>query len=304
MRSSLGDPTLLLSMTGHGEAHRHQQGLAVGVEVRTVNNRYFKLSVRASEGYGSLESQIESVVREHVRRGTVQVSLKIDRLASADDYRISEAVLLGYMQQLDRMREEEKIPLQTIGVESLLILPGVVQEKGTDFAASDTLWPEIEPVLRGALKHLSQMRTAEGDAMTADLSANLRTIATELAAIEVRAPLVIEGYRTRIQDRLNKLLAEYGVTIQAADVVREVGMFAERTDISEEVVRLRSHLEQFELVMLGEENPGRKLDFLTQEMFREVNTIGSKANDGEIARRVIEIKSIIERIREMVQNVE
>lgn len=140
--------------------------------------------------------------------------------------------------------------------------------------------------------------------MTADLSANLRTIATELAAIEVRAPLVIEGYRTRIQDRLNKLLAEYGVTIQAADVVREVGMFAERTDISEEVVRLRSHLEQFELVMLGEENPGRKLDFLTQEMFREVNTIGSKANDGEIARRVIEIKSIIERIREMVQNVE
>lgn len=140
--------------------------------------------------------------------------------------------------------------------------------------------------------------------MSVDLTGNCRLIGEQLVAIEQRAPAVIEAYRARIIERLNKQLEEVGTRIEPADVVREVGMYAERSDISEEIVRLRSHLEQFRTVMTNEEMGGRKLEFLTQEMFRETNTIGSKANDSEIARHVIEIKTAIERIREMIQNVE
>jgi len=294
---------LLLSMTGHGEAHRHQTGMAIAVEVRTVNNRHFKLTVRSSEGYAALEPLVEAVVREHVRRGTVQVNLRVDRELTSDDYRLNEAVLVGYMKQLDVILQQHGFG-EPVRFDSILALPGVVNELGATFDAAESHWPLIEPVLSEALTNLAQMRSAEGKAMLADLNSNLQIIARELAEIEARAPLVIEGYRGRIQERLAKMLTEFGVTIGPADVAREAGLFAERTDISEEVVRLKSHLEQFDKVMQKEETPGRKLDFLTQEMFRETNTIGSKANDAEIARHVIEIKSIIERIREMVQNVE
>ena len=140
--------------------------------------------------------------------------------------------------------------------------------------------------------------------VTRNLAANLHVVAQELKHVEARAPQVVESYRSRLSERLNKLLAELGVTVAATDVIREVGLFAERCDISEEIVRLRSHLDQFDAVMRTEETPGRKLEFITQEMVRETNTIGSKANDAEIARHVIEIKSVIERIREMIQNVE
>lgn len=140
--------------------------------------------------------------------------------------------------------------------------------------------------------------------MAADLLANCQQVAAQLAHIEVRAPLVVDSYRQRLVDRLAKLLAEFDVTVTTADVVREVGMFAEKSDISEEIVRLRTHCEQFQKVMKTEETPGRKLEFITQEMFRETNTIGSKSNDSEIARYVIEIKTAIERMREMIQNIE
>jgi uncharacterized protein (TIGR00255 family) len=291
-------------MTGHGEAHRHEQNVAIAVEVRTVNNRYFKLSFRASEGYASLEPSVEAVAREQVRRGTVQVNLRIDREPTADDYRFNDAVLIGYSRHLDRLMDEDKIAAHEIRVESLMMLPGVVTEKTADFSVVESLWPLVEPVLRESLANLGTMRVEEGRAMQNDLAANLKVVAQELRRVEVRAPLVVESYRARLGERLNKLLAEFGVTITPSDIVREVGLFAERCDISEEIVRLRSHLDQFESVMRQEETPGRKLEFITQEMVRETNTIGSKANDSEIARHVIEIKSIVERIREMIQNVE
>jgi uncharacterized protein (TIGR00255 family) len=205
---------------------------------------------------------------------------------------------------LDRLIEEDKIAPHDVRIESLMMLPGVVTEKVGDFDIVESLWPLVEPVLREALAGLAKMRVEEGRAMQSDLVANLQVVAQELRQIEQRAPLVVESYRTRLGERLNKLLAEFGVTVNPADVIREVGLFAERCDISEEIVRLRSHLDQFDSVMRQEETPGRKLEFITQEMVRETNTIGSKANDAEIARHVIEIKSVVDRIREMIQNVE
>ena len=287
-------------MTGFGEAHRQADGVAVSVEVRTINNRYFKLTVRSPDGYNALEGEIEQLVRPQVKRGTVQVSLDVSRPHSAEDFRINTAVLEGYRQQLEAVRGQQQPP---VSIESLLPLPGVVdEERHASDAAAD--WPLISATLAAAMDNLSRMRLDEGRAMAADLKANATLISGELARIEARAPQVVHSYRARLTDRIGALLSEYQLTLQPGDLIREIGLYAERSDVSEEIVRLKSHIEQFDVIMGLEESSGRKLEFVIQEMFREVNTIGSKANDVEISRHVIEIKAAIEKIREMIQNVE
>jgi len=289
-------------MTGFGEARRQDKDLAIAVEVRAINNRYFKLNTRLSEGYAGLEPQIESCVRGQLRRGTIQVNLRVERLGGSDRYHINEAVLSQYFEQVNQFQKRHHSAEQ-VSIGDLLALPGVINE-GSAGADVGEAWPRIEPVLREALSALGRMRTEEGAAMAADLNANLDQIAAELTAIQKRAPLVVEAYRTRLTERLSKLLAEFDIQVGPADIIREVGLFSERSDISEEIVRLASHIEQFRSSMNLEEGAGRKLEFVTQEMFRETNTIGSKSNDVEISQRVVEIKTAVERIREMVQNVE
>ncbi len=290
-------------MTGFGEACCQQDGLDVSVEIRTVNSRFFKLSVRAGEGYGQLEPKIEAAVRKSIRRGTVLVNLRIHRAASPDDFAINEDVLDRYRAQLASLAKRWDVPQQP-PVQSLLVLPGVIDEGTERAAAPDDDWPLIGKALAQALDGLAQMRAEEGQAMADDLEANRRQIAESLARIQQRAPLVVDAYRQRISERLKKTLDEYDVVLDPADLIREVSLFADRADISEEIVRLQSHLDQFAAVMETDESSGRKLEFLTQEMFRETNTIGSKANDVEIAKEVIEVKTAIERIREMIQNIE
>ncbi len=294
---------MLLSMTGHGEAQIQGDGVFAVAEVRTVNNRFLKVSVRVSDGYGSLEPRIEAVVRRSIRRGSVMVNIRMDREPSPDDYRLNEMVLTSYRRQLEAVCEKETLS-DTVSLDSLLVLPGVVTESGARHVNTDADWSLIEQTLIDAMQNLSQMRSEEGLAMARDLQANCQLIASELNQIGERAPLVVSSYQKRLTDRLNKLLTEYEVSVQPADIVREVGIFADRGDISEEMVRLRSHLEQFETIARAEESAGRKLEFVIQEMLRETNTIGSKANDAEIARHVVEIKTCIERMREMIQNVE
>jgi len=291
-------------MTGHGAAHLRQNGIAVSVELRTVNNRYYKLVLRTSDGYASLESRIDDVMRQEIRRGTVQVDVRIERETVADDYQLNEVALASYLRQLEQLRQRMQLDKAAIRLEQLLVLPGVVREQALSRLDVDHVWPCVEVALRQSLEGLSQMRREEGRAMGEDLAENCRMILRELDAVGQLAPRVIEGYRHRLTEKLNKLLEGYGVTVEAAEVVREVGLLAERSDVSEEIVRLRSHLEQFVAIMDAAESNGRKLEFVTQEMFREVNTIGSKSNDAQIARHVVEIKAAIERIREMIQNVE
>ncbi len=289
-------------MTGHGAAQQQADGVSVSVDVRTVNSRFFKLSTRTNESYGGLDSRVDETVRSVIRRGAVQVDLRIEREVSSRPL-LNEEVLASYCQQLRKFRAamEDAGPLQ---VEALLELPGVVNDAGVEQRDADEVWPLVKQVLRTALDGLSTMREAEGRAMAADLEANRREIQGHLEKIEARAPLVVDSYRERLTDRINKMLAEHDVRIEPADVIREVGIYAERSDIAEETVRLHSHLVQFAKIMAMEESQGKKLEFVTQEMFRETNTIGSKANDAEITAHVIEIKAAIERIREMIQNIE
>jgi uncharacterized protein (TIGR00255 family) len=293
---------LLLSMTGYGEAHRKDASLAVTAEVRTINSRYFKLVVRCGEGYTALEPLVENLVREQMKRGTVQVSVRIDR-SRAGDFQLNADVLEGYLKQLESLsaRWKAKGP---VAIEALLALPGVIDQDGRSNADVSAEWPLVRETLQAAMENMAKMRSVEGAAMATDLAANAAAISRQLDAIDERAPMVAESYRSRLTERLTKTLSEFEITLDPADLIRETSIYAERSDISEEIVRLRSHLEQFGATLTLPESSGRKLEFLTQEMFRETNTIGSKANDVQISRHVIEIKAAIERIREMIQNVE
>lgn len=294
---------MLLSMTGFGEAHHQQDGLNIAVEVRTINSRYFKLSIRANEPYSAFEPEIEDIVRKHVKRGTVQVNLRVDRAKAPEDFRINVAALSSYRDQLEKLHAQWHLK-EPVTLERLLILPGVVDEASYQREDIEADWPLIAQTIESSLGRLSQMRSEEGRAMSDDLRANLQTIGAELNSVAQRAPLVVEQYRQRLEERLKKVLAEFQLTLEPADLIKELSLYAERSDISEEIVRLRSHLVQFDSMLEASESSGRKLEFLTQEMFRETNTIGSKSNDLDIARHVIEMKAAIERIREMIQNIE
>ncbi len=294
---------MLLSMTGFGEAHAQQDGLAVAAEVRSINSRYLKVTVRCGEGYASLEPRVEVMLREKLRRGTISVNVQVTRTKSCEDYRIDAELLDRYYESFRQWQESRGLDRQA-RLDNLLLLPGVVNEELASAADVEADWPVIEKTLLAAVENLAHMRGDEGRAMEADLRKNCLVATVALDAIESRAPLVVESYRQRLRERLDKILSEHKIELEPGDIIKEVGLFAERSDISEEIVRLRSHFQQFFSIMELPESSGRKLDFITQEMFRETNTIGSKANDVEIARNVIEIKADIERLREMIQNVE
>lgn len=287
---------LLLSMTGHGQGLAHQDQLQVLTEVRSVNNRFLKVNVN-SDLSADLQSQVEEKVRKVLSRGSVSIRIKIDDRRSSELYQLNIPAILAYQKQLEEASETQ-VPL-----ESILQLPGVVNESSlTD--RSEEIWPVIEESVDQALQKLSEMRVREGEAMQADMKANCQAISEELAQIKEMAPEMSEAYSKRLTDRINGLLEKFDVKVQPSDVIREVGVFAERVDISEEVVRLQCHLTQFDEIVAIKDSNGRKLDFLIQEMLRETNTIGSKANHAKIATHVVEIKTLIERLREMVQNVE
>jgi uncharacterized protein (TIGR00255 family) len=294
---------MLLSMTGFGEARSEQQGWVVTVELRAVNSRYFKLNFRVTEGFVGLEPRMEALLRGRVRRGTVYVQLRLERATAPDNYRINSGVLLRYRQELESLAREWR-QASAPNLESLLVLPGVVEESQTRQASLDDIWAIVESPTIEAADALHAMRQEEGAALHRDLRELADAIAARIDAISARAPQVVTEYRVRLRDRVQQALSELNVTIEPADLVREVTLFCDRSDIAEEIVRMRSHVEQFRATLSLPESAGRKLEFIVQEMGRETNTIGSKANDVAIAREVVEIKTDLERIREQVQNVE
>jgi uncharacterized protein (TIGR00255 family) len=294
---------VLFSMTGFGEARYQGDTLSVAVELRALNNRYLKISVRSSEPHNALEPEIERLLRQSLRRGTIQVQLQVRRQPQGQDYQLNAVAVRSYLRQLHDLQQDLMIPGETIAA-GLLSLPGVVVEP--DLAAADPGmdWAVVARVLEEALAKLQAMRREEGEAMGRELLQLRQQIVDDLDQIRTRAPRVIEAYRDRLFERVRNLLSELDVELDRSELIKEVSIFAERSDITEEAVRLGSHLDQFLDILQEPESPGRKLEFLTQEMFREANTIGSKGNDVEIAKHVVAIKSAIEKIRELIQNIE
>ena len=292
---------MLLSMTGYGEARLEDSRWTIQVEVRTVNNRHVKLSAKISEPYGTKEAEVEQLVREKVKRGSVQLNLRVERPRRPEDYRLNLVALASYREQLKSVHGYGE---QANDLTQLLALPGVVEDCRLPEPVTDLDWSAIAKVVSKALDQLHSSRAAEGRIMADELTALAREISEHLGRIADRGPAVVLNYQKRLTDRIQTLLRGQGVAVEAADLAREVAILADRCDISEEIVRLRAHLSQYLGIIEDAQSSGRKLEFVVQEMAREINTIGSKANDVEISLSVVEVKALLEKIRELVQNVE
>lgn len=294
---------MLLGMTGFGSSTAEDDRLSVQAEIRTVNNRYLKISTRFPDFYAKLGSQIEKLLRGSITRGTVNLSLKIDSLDRASDYQLDEAVIKQYWSQLKGLTEACHLPLPD-HLDGLLTLPGAAMDTRSRSHAPEVDWPLIEQAIQGALTELTEFRKKEGESAQSDLITSNNTIREQLEIVKQKAPQVVTSYRDRLHQRLTDLLQDQEVEFDQDSLIREVSLFADRCDINEEITRLECHLEQFDTIIGGKTSQGKKLEFLVQEMFREINTIGSKANDVEISHAVIEMKLAVEKIRENVQNVE
>jgi uncharacterized protein (TIGR00255 family) len=292
---------MILSMTGYGEAHRAEDGVAYTLELKSLNNRYLKTSIKLPEHLSVFESEVEKLLRERLDRGSVTFVLRVRDTRADAAQEINVAALQSYITQLGKVTSN--VPVQ-IDVAAILALPGVVQPPEISEADRERQWRVIAGLADDALKHLLSMRQAEGLAVRDDLLGHCRQIRTRLALIAERAPQVVQDYHQKLLQRTNELLAQSKLQLELDDLRREIAVFAERCDISEEIARLTSHMDQFAKLCDSSERAGRKLDFLAQEMLREANTIGSKANDATVAHNVIEIKGAIDRLKEQVQNVE
>jgi uncharacterized protein (TIGR00255 family) len=288
-------------MTGYGDARLQTDRWSVAVEVRTVNNRHFKLNAKVSEPFAALEPELEKLVRETVRRGTVTLQVRVERPRRPEDYRINTVALTSYRDQVVKAFGPAGAPAD---LGALLALPGVVEERRPSAEDPNDEWPELAAVINQALRKLQAARTEEGRAMADEMLALAASVSEQLERISARAPEVVNGYQKRLTERVQGLVVGQDVTIEPKDLIREIAILAERADIAEEIVRLRAHLTQFVEVINESESNGRKLEFVVQEMGRETNTIGSKANDVEISRGVVEIKGLLEKVRELIQNVE
>jgi len=292
-------------MTGFGNAVVQSEHAYASAELKAVNNRYLKLSMRLPDMVARFESDIEKLIRTVITRGSVQLSLRIRSNAETDGHTINSAVLNQYLVQLHEL--QLSLPLNDSSppaLTDLLQLPGVIVETELTPDAVESLWPIVKEVLTSALAHFDDFRRSEGDSMLQDLKLQCQTIETQVDVVQAHAPTVVAEYREKLLDRVRKAIAEADVAIEGKDVIREVATFADKCDINEEITRLRSHIEQFHRFLDSDTSMGRKLEFLGQEMFREINTIGSKANNVTIAHNVVEMKAAIERIREVLQNVE
>ena len=293
---------MTLSLTGCGEGVAADGPSHCRVELRSVNNRAFKFSLRARDGFGGLEARAEAAVRSRIRRGTVQMNLDVGGPVATAGRRIDQVQLAGYLADLAAFCSAHALPPPR-GVEGLLTLPGVLVETPADPDAVHRAWPLVERALSLALDRLDAMRRAEGAALARDLRTTLGEIAGLVETVRDRVPQVLAEHRARLVERVGRLLADQGTTLSEADIAHEVTLIADRSDIAEELVRLESHLRQFDQLLDGEAT-GRALDFLSQELGREANTIASKSLDVATAHAVVEIKTRIERLREQVQNIE
>lgn len=293
---------MIHSMTGFGEARLEEGGRAYHVEIRSVNNRYLKTSIHLPDDFAFLETDVERLVRQKLTRGSVTLRLFVRDLTPQAAMEINAAAVQAYLTHLKQVAGAD--PSVTIDLATLLTMPGACQPHELTETEREQKWALVSRLTEAALDRLIEMRAAEGQALAQDLRTHCDRMRQSLDAVLKRGPAVVEEYRDRLMARVRQLIADSNVELAREDLLKEVSIYAERSDISEEVSRLGAHLQQFALLMDGTEPPGRKLEFISQEMLREANTIGSKTGDAAIAREIIDIKSAIDRIKEQVQNAE
>lgn len=293
---------MIVSMTGFGDAAAEADGTHYAIEIRSLNNRFFKPVIKLPDNVSGLEPELESTLRERLGRGSITCILKMRTDSAEAAYHLNTEALNAYLAQLKKVKGLDGVA--RIDLAGLLELPGVCQEPRDDSDEIERHGPAVRRLLQSAIEKLIAMRRREGEGLFKDLMRHVTAIRTHLEQIRVRAPFVVDEYHCKFATRVNQLLSKAELEVNQADLLKEVAIFAEKADISEEIQRLGSHLGAFEQACRTGEHNGRKLDFIVQEMLREANTIASKANDAQIAGHIVEIKGSIDRLKEQVQNVE
>ena len=292
----------LRSMTGYGRGEAAAKGIRVEAELNSVNRKQLEVRLNLPRSLSALEARTVELIQESVARGQVSggVAVHVSKALRQKSLKVDIALAVTTVTELRKAAKSLKLA-DDLSASLLLQLPGVVSSCGAEEDV-DFVWPVLEKAVKAALRQLIAMRSVEGGTLEGDLRKRIGALQKHLAAIRADAPQVTERYRQALLKRLEQA----GVGIAANDplVVKELALFADRADIAEEMTRLDSHLEQALALLKSTEPVGRTLDFLAQEMFREINTIGSKANDVRITRQVIAFKTELERIREQVQNIE
>ena len=293
---------MLRSMTGFGAASRDDGPHALRVEVRSVNHRHLLVKTRLTSEFAFLEGEVEALVKKRLERGSISVHLASERGRDGVEAKLAPEVALRYRNQIRRLAKELDLAPE-VSMDTLLALPGVVVAGESSAADSKGLPKFLLAAIDEALGRLIEMRETEGAAIESDLRKHAAATAKLVARIEKRMPTVVRTHQKHLERRVSELL-DKGSAVSAADLAREVALLADRLDVSEEIARLKSHLAQLDAFLEKGGRIGRKLDFLVQEIFREINTIGSKCSDSKVAHWVVEAKTHAERLREQVQNVE
>lgn len=292
---------MALSMTGFGRGEYCSPFYKVKIEIRSVNHRYLDLSFRIPRAYQILEDKFRTILNENLSRGKIDVTITIEpSLESEKKVEVDWGLADGYVAALSSIKERYGL-VGELSLSSLQIMPDIIRpaENEQDL---EVLWDAVRPALMEAIESLLDTRKREGSAMAADIANRLATITELTAQMNERAPAVTEYYRSRLEKRLADLAVD--ALADPARIATEIALFADRSNIDEELTRLQSHLGQARDLLKSKDSIGRRFDFLLQELNRESNTIGSKANDLALSNIVIEVKSELEKIREQIQNIE
>lgn len=292
---------MLKSMTGYGRARREVSGYDVCVEIKSVNNRYLDVNVRCPRTYGFLEERLKKLIGEYTTRGKVDIFVNVDKISgSGVAVTYDKGLLESYLKALREIQKKYSLT-DDISVSSIAQYRDIFNQTKEE-ENDETVREAVLSVARDAFGDYSAMRAAEGERLCENIAEKLDYIEKKRVEIEALAPNAVAAYRAKLTEKITELVG--AAQLDPARILTEAAIFADRVATDEETTRLASHIKQFNTIIASGEPAGRKLDFLTQELNREVNTIGSKANDIDIAKIVVDLKSEIEKIREQIQNVE
>ncbi|MBQ2387395.1 MAG: YicC family protein [Clostridia bacterium] len=292
---------MVSSMTGYGRGEAVKENISVVVELRSVNHRYFEFSSRVPRGYAFLEDKLKTFCQQRITRGKVDLFLTLD-VSAADNVavEINHSLASGYVNAIKELSETYEIN-DGLSAINLSRFPDLFTVK-SQAIDEDTVWSVVEEATSVALDGFAAMRAKEGKKLYDDVKSRVETILEKVAFVEERSPETVRAYREKLETRIREMLAD--AMVDEGRLLTETAIFADKVAVAEETVRLRSHIKQLMELLESDIAVGRKLDFIVQEMNREANTIGSKAQDIEIAHTVVDIKAEIEKIREQIQNIE
>lgn len=292
---------MLRSMTGYGKHEAIIKGKNILVEIKSVNSRYFEFVSKIPRGLSFLEYDIKRFINKKILRGKVDVFVSIQTLENDDtEVLINHSLAEAYIKALQSLKDEYSLK-DDLSVSTISKYSDIFTVKSSN-NNEDEILEDVLSVVKISLDKLMSMREKEGENLKADIKLNFEKIEKILAIIEEKSPIIISNYEERLMSRISELVADYNIDKER--VMAEVAIFADKIDINEEIIRLRSHLKQLKLMIESDKSVGRKMDFIVQEMNREINTIGSKSPDLDVSHMVVEIKSCVEKIREQVQNIE